>query len=417
MGKVKRTIKTSRNKCALCVSIFIVSLGAFCYGQTEQGIQDPWSIRIVRSLMERNLDTLMYPGVAKSARWDYERGVVLQGVYQLYLATQKKEYFDYIKKHIDLYVQEDGSIRTYDYLSFNIDNIPTGRQLLALYKITGEKKYEIAADTLRKQLANQPRTNEGGFWHKKIYPYQMWLDGLYMGEPFYAEYAQMFNESKDFDDIANQFIWMEAHARDTKTGLLYHAWDESKQQKWSDKETGRSPHFWGRAMGWYAWALVDVLDYFPSGYPRRNELIAILQRLSAALMNYREPKTGLWYQVVDQGARESNYLESSGSCMFIYAFAKGAQKGYLNASFRTAAEESFKNLISTMVTVDADGLVDLHHACQGAGLGGNPYRDGSYEYYIGEKQRTNDFKAIGPFILAALELEKPFTGAQNDNSK
>jgi unsaturated rhamnogalacturonyl hydrolase len=368
-----------------------------------------FSQKIVDSFIRNNPDTIRYAGVPRSARWDYERGVVLQGVYQVYLSTGNAAYLQYLKKQLDIYIQDDGSIRTYDYSSFNIDNIATGRQLLALFKATGEKKYKVAADTLRKQLAHQPRTNEGGFWHKKIYPYQMWLDGLYMGEPFYVEYAQMFNEPKSFDDIANQFIWVERHTRDEKTGLLYHAWDESRQMKWANKQTGQSPHFWSRALGWYLWALVDVLDYFPLDHPQQSKLIAILKRLSSALIKYREPKTGLWYQVLDQGARPGNYLESSGSCMFIYALAKGSQKGYLDASYRTIAEQSFKSLLATMVTVDAQGLVNLRNACQGAGLGGNPYRDGSYEYYISEKQRTNDFKALGPFILAALELEKPFT--------
>jgi unsaturated rhamnogalacturonyl hydrolase len=384
----------------------LISLYAQYSGLADNKSKNPWSVRIVQSLMARNADTIKYPGVTKSGRWDYERGVVLQGVYQLYLVTHKNEYLNFIKKHIDLYVQEDGSIRTYDYGSFNLDNIATGRNLLALYKETKEKKYKISADTLRKQLAHHPRTNEGGFWHKKIYPYQMWLDGIYMAEPFYAEYAKMFHEPADFDDIANQFIWMEQHVRDSKTGLLYHAWDESKQMPWADKQSGCSPHFWGRAIGWYAWALVDVLDYLPQDHAQRKELIAILQRLSKALLKFREPQSKLWYQIVDQGNRAGNYLESSASCMFVYAFAKGANKGYLDKTYLKAAQESFKGILDSMVTVDEKGLVSLQHTCQGAGLGGNPYRDGSYEYYISEKQRTDDLKALGPFILAALELKQ-----------
>ena len=379
---------------------------AQCGGLGDSTCKSQWSVRIVHSLMERNADTLKYPGVEKSGRWDYERGVVLQGIYQLYLTTHKKEYLNFIKKHIDLYIKDDGSIRTYDYMSFNLDNIATGRNLLALYKITKDKKYKISADTLRKQLAHQPRTSEGGFWHKKIYPYQMWLDGLYMAEPFYAQYAQMFHKGTDFHDIANQFIFIERHTRDSKTGLLFHAWDESKQMPWANKQTGCSPNFWGRAMGWYAWALVDVLDYMPYDFTQRKELIAVLQRLSKALLKFRDPQSKLWYQIVDQGNRAGNYLESSASCMFVYAFAKGANKGYLDKTYLKAARESFNGILDAMVTVDEKGFVSIHQACQSAGLGGNPYRDGSYEYYISEKQRTNDFKAIGPFIMAALELKK-----------
>lgn len=392
---------------SLC-GLLLIAVGC---AQTNSNIQSNksaplWSVRIGRSLMAHNPDMISYANSPSSTRWGYERGVVLQGIWQLYLTSGDSTYLAYIKKHIDQFVDESGTIKTYEYGTFNIDNIATGRQLLALFKSTRDKKYKIAADTLRKQLANHPKTNEGGFWHKKIYPYQMWLDGLYMAEPFYAEYAQMAHELTDFDDITNQFIYIERHTRDQNTGLLYHAWDESKKQKWSDSITGCSPHFWGRAMGWYAWALVDVLDFIPEDHPKRAELIAILQRLSTALIKYRDYKSGLWYQVVDQGNRAGNYLESSASCMFIYAFARGANKGYLDTSYYTVAQKSFQGIIDSMVTLDDEGLVNLHHTCQGAGLGGNPYRDGSYEYYISEKQRTNDFKAIGPFILAALELEK-----------
>jgi unsaturated rhamnogalacturonyl hydrolase len=388
----------------LAAFCLVSTLGVQCGGLADRKSQVPWSVRIVESLMSYCPDTIAYPGVPKSKRWDYERGVVLQGVWQVYHSTGNEKYLSYVKKNIDQFVDHEGMIQTYDYSSFNIDNIPTGRQLLALYRVTGEKKYKVAADTLRKQLLNQPRTNEGGFWHKKIYPYQMWLDGLYMGEPFYAEYAQLFHEPADFDDIANQFIFIERHTRDPKTGLLYHAWDESKQMPWANKQTGQSPNFWSRAIGWYAWALVDVLDYFPENHPQRKELIACLQRLSEALLKFSDPKTGLWYQVIDQGTRQGNYFESSGSSMFVYAFAKGAHKGYLDKKYLTAAKKSFQGILDSLVTID-NGIVNIHHACQGAGLGGTPYRDGSYEYYINEKQRTNDFKAVGPFILAALELE------------
>jgi unsaturated rhamnogalacturonyl hydrolase len=278
--------------------------------------------------------------------------------------------------------------------------------LLAVFEKTKENKYRAAADTLREQLRGQPRTHEGGFWHKKIYPYQMWLDGLFMAEPFYAAYAKVFNEPKDFDDITNQFIWIAHHTRDPKTGLFYHGWDESKQQKWADSVTGCSPCLWGRALGWYAMGLVDVLDYVPVDHPQRKELITILQGLADALLRVRDQNTSLWYQVVDQGGKGGNYLESSSSSMFAYAFAKGANKGYLDAKFFAAAEESFNGVIKYRVTIDDSGFVDLHQTCAGVGLGGNPYRDGSFEYYVGAPQRTNDMKGIGPFLRAAIELEK-----------
>ncbi|MET0650612.1 MAG: glycoside hydrolase family 88 protein, partial [Pyrinomonadaceae bacterium] len=196
-------------------------------------------------------------------RWTYEQGVTLTGIEAVWLNTGDGRYFEYIKHVLDRLIEEDGTIRTYKKEDFNIDNVQPGRLLLTLYKVTGQDKYRKAAAHLRDQLRSHPRTSEGGFWHKKIYPSQMWLDGLYMGEPFYAEYAATFGETEAFDDIAKQFILMEKHSRDAKTGLLYHGWDESRQQRWADKTTGRSPHFWGRAMGWYAMALVDTLEHFP----------------------------------------------------------------------------------------------------------------------------------------------------------
>ncbi len=366
----------------------------------------PWSKRIAESFLLRHPGAVTYDTGSPNQRWNYEQGLMLVALRSMWKASGDQRYFDFIKGNIDQYVEESGSIKTYKYDDFNIDNIAVGRALLTLHEKTGGEKYKRAADTLRKQLKNQPRTNEGGFWHKLIYPYQMWLDGLFMGEPFYAWYAARYREPEAFKDIINQFVFIARHTYDPKTGLFYHAWDESKQQRWANPKTGVSPHFWGRAIGWYAMAIVDVLDYLPKDHPRRKELLPILRKLCAGLLKHQDKKTHLWYQVLDQGQREGNYLEASGSCMFAYAFAKGANKGYLDKSYLAKAKETFRGVTAHLVTVDARGFVDLHHTCQGAGLGGNPYRDGSYEYYITERQRTNDMKGYGPFLLAALELEK-----------
>jgi unsaturated rhamnogalacturonyl hydrolase len=366
----------------------------------------PWAKRIAESFVLRHPGSVTYDSGSPNRRWNYEQGLMLEALHQMWLLTNDKRYFDFIKGNIDQYVEGSGTIRTYEYEDFNLDNIAVGRALLTLYEVTGVKKYKYAADTLRLQLKKQPRTHEGGFWHKQIYPYQVWLDGLFMAEPFYAWYAVMFKEPEDFDDIANQFVFIYGHTRDPKTGLLYHAWDESKQQRWANPETGCSPNFWGRAMGWYGMALVDVLDFLPANHPRRQELVSILRTLSAALLKFQDKKTRLWYQVVDQGSREGNYLEASASSMFAYVFAKGANKGYVGRKYFEAARATFRGIAKTLVTVDANGFVDLHHTCQGAGLGGRPYRDGSYDYYVSEPQRTNDMKGYGPFLLAAIELQK-----------
>jgi len=337
-------------------------------------------------------------------RWTYEHGLVLKGIERVWAKTHKKEYLDFIQQNIDHFVAGDGSIRTYSPDNYNLDNILPGRMLLFLYKTTGNDKYRKAAALLRDQLKTHPRTSDGGFWHKKIYPSQMWLDGLFMAEPFYAEYAETFHEDADFDDIAKQFILMERHSRDEKTGLLYHGWDESRKQRWADPTTGRSPNFWARAMGWYAMALVETLDYFPSKHPQRAELIAILNRLAPAIAKYQERSSGLWYQVMDKAGEKVNYPESSAACMFVYALAKGVRKGYLAKSYMKTAGAGYRGILKEFVKTDTAGRFNLEGTVAVAGLGGNPYRDGSYEYYVGEKVVTNDPKGIGAFLLAGTEM-------------
>jgi unsaturated rhamnogalacturonyl hydrolase len=234
----------------------------------------------------------------------------------------------------------------------------------------------------------------------------MWLDGLFMASPFYAMYSQRTADSAAYDDIAKHFIQIARRTRDAKTGLYYHGWDESLQMPWADSVAGHSPSFWGRAMGWYAMALVDVLDYFPTNHPQRKQLISILKDVCSSLLTWREKKSNLWYLVLDQGARPGNYLESSASCMFTFTFAKGAQQGYLDKKFLKEAKRSFNAILKHHVTIDRNGFVDLRHTIKGAGLGGKPYRDGSFAYYAGEAQRTNDMKGIGPFLRSAIALEK-----------
>jgi unsaturated rhamnogalacturonyl hydrolase len=277
--------------------------------------------------------------------------------------------------------------------------------LFPLYRITGEQRYRQAIALVRNQLAHHPRTPSGGFWHKRIYPHQMWLDGLYMASPFYAEYAQVFREPAGFDDVVHQMCLIEEHTRDPHTGLLYHAWDESKQQRWANPVTGCSPHFWARAVGWYAMALVDVLDYLPEGQVGRSAVVAILLRLAEAVAKVQDPATGLWYQVLDQGSRAGNYLESSASCMFVYALAKAVRKAYLPADYAEVARRGYRGIVKHFITIDDQGQVNLERTCSVAGLGGDPYRDGSYEYYIGEPIATNDPKGVGAFILATVEIE------------
>lgn len=343
---------------------------------------------------------------SSTTKWAYEQGVVWRGMEEVWLQTGDKKYFKYVQNYIDALVSADGTIKNYKAEDYSLDNILCGRSLLMLYKVLKTEKYYKALLQLRTQLKDQPRIPEGGFWHKKRYPDQMWLDGLYMAEPFYAEYAAAFDENAAYDDIANQFIMMEQHARDPQTGLLYHAWDESHKERWANPKTGLSPNFWARADGWYGMALVDALDYFPVNHPKRAALIGILNRLAAAIQKYQDPKSGVWYEVMDKADENGNYIEASASSMFVYTLAKGARKGYLPATCLTAAQKGYKGIVTSFIETDASGQLNLNGTVSVGGLGGNPYRDGSYQYYLSEKVVQNDPKGVGAFIQASVEIER-----------
>ena len=364
------------------------------------------SAQMANTVMGIWKDTLnTTPSGFKPIKWSYDLGVVYEGLEGIWKRTGDPTYFKTMQKSMDSYLGKDGTITNYKPTDFNIDNVKNGRTLLMLYKVTGQQKYFKAATSLWDQLQQQPRTKEGGFWHKKIYPNQMWLDGLYMGEPFYAEYAAFIKNDKAFDDIANQFIWMEKNARDTKTGLMYHGWDESKAEQWANKTTGLSPHFWGRAMGWYGMALVDVLDNFPVNHPKRKELLAILSRFAVAVQKVQDAKTGLWYDILDLPKGKGNYYEASASNMFVYTYAKAVRMGYLPKTYFAVADKAYKGIQTSFIErIDAD-RINLTGTVSVSGLGGKPYRDGSYEYYLSEKVVVNDPKGVGAFLLAANEME------------
>ncbi len=298
---------------------------AFCAAHAEI---TPLSQQMARSVIQ-NWPDGHYSTDQGEWKWDYRLGTVLNGMDAVWHNTADPAYYDYVKTAVDQFVADDGSIRTYNAKDYSLDSVLLGQQLLMLYGVTQDAKYYKAAKLIREQLTTQPRNASGGFWHQGQTPNQMWLDGLYMAEPFYAEYASMFQEPNDFADITKQFVLIDQHARDPKTGLLYHGWDESKQQPWADKTTGDSPSFWARATGWYLMALVDTLPYYKPNDPGRAQLIAILNRTAAAVAKVQDPRTGLWYEVLDKPQAKENYFESSAACMFTYAFAKGVRLGYL----------------------------------------------------------------------------------------
>lgn len=366
--------------------------------------QRPYSQQMAQTAMNLWKDSFaLKPG--KPARWSYDQGVILKGVEGVWKLYGDASYFNYIQHSMDFYVQEDGTIKDYRREDFNIDNTNNGKVLMLLYNITGNAKYKRAIDYIRTQFNEHPRTKEGSFWHKKIYPWQVWLDGLYMGQPFYAEYARWAGQDTVFDDVAHQFVNIERHARDPKTGLLYHGWDESREQKWADKQTGCSPNFWGRALGWYGMAMVDVLDQFPEKHWGRDSIIAILNRFAKAVTKVQDAKSGLWYDIVDQPTRAGNYPEASASSMLVYTLAKAVRKGYIPASYLQNAKKGYDGIIKNFISVDDKGQTNLKGTVSVSGLGGNPYRDGSFEYYMSEPVVVNDPKGMGAFIQASVEME------------
>jgi unsaturated rhamnogalacturonyl hydrolase len=338
--------------------------------------------------------------------WNYTQGLIAQSMMQLWTMTHQKAYYNYAERYALHFIGTTGAIMGYKPEEFNIDAVNSGKFLFGLYESTNDKRYLKAIQVLRDQLKSQPRTKEGGFWHKLRYPNQMWLDGLYMGAPFYAQYAQVFKEPALFDDVVKQFVIVHQHTYDSKTGLNYHGWDESKEQKWADPVTGCSPNFWSRAEGWYAMALVDVLDFIPKNHAGRSKLIEILKQVAAGIKKYQDPATGLWYQVLDQGNREGNYLEATGSSMFVYALLKASSKGYIDKEYRETAVKGYQGIVKNLIKENNDGTISLTKCCAVAGLGGNPYRSGTYDYYIHETIRDNDPKGVGPFIMASIQYKQ-----------
>jgi len=379
-----------------------------CKQEAKKETEDNrWSVKMAKSEMTRFPEAWMIEK-AKSPRWGYTHGCVAKAMLDLFDYTQDSVYYNYARGYADSLITHEGQIKTYQMDKFNIDNINPGKILFRLYKSTGDQRYKIAIDTLMAQMAIHPRTSEGGFWHKQIYPHQMWLDGLYMASPFLAEYARDFNKPELFDDVMNQIRLMDKYSYDASSGLFYHGWDESREQKWADKKTGLSPNFWTRSIGWYAMALVDVLDYLPQDHPGRNDVIAIIGKAAKGIVKWQDEKSGVWYQVTNMGDKEGNYLESSGSAMLVSFLYKAMDKGYIGGEYKAAANKGFDGLVTQFIKKEEkDGTYTITNCCAVGGLGGEKkYRDGSFEYYISEPVIVNDPKSVAPFIWAAIEHEK-----------
>ena len=339
------------------------------------------------------------------ASWNYIDGCMMTALLSMTDITGDRRYFDFAESFIDSFVSEEGAIRTFKTEGHTLDDINEGRVLFPLYARTGKEKYKKAADFLRRQLDAQPRTEEGSFWHKQIYPNQVWLDGVYMAQPFAALYEKNF-ASGDYSDIFRQISVVRDHMRDGKTGLYYHGYDASKKAFWCDPETGLSKNFWLRAIGWFSVALADLLEILPDS-EGRDGIAAVFRTLMEDVSKFADEATGMYWQVVDQPGREGNYLESSGSSMLAYAMLKGARLGVLTAEYAAKGKKTFDGLVNTCLTFQ-DGQFCLDHICLVAGLGpeDNRRRDGSYDYYISEPVVKNDAKGVAPFLLCYTEVKR-----------
>ena len=369
---------------------------------------------------------------SESPKWSYVMGIELEGMLDTYLAYGGEDIRKYCQEYTDTMINEKGDIRGYNILDYNLDNIRTGHFVTRMYNLYPEAKNKLAINTMMKQLQNQPRTiTDKVFWHKAIYAYQVWLDGIFMGLPFRCLTASTQLKPKDaikiYDDAVNQLKITYERTLDPNTGLNRHAYDETRAAFWSDQETGLSQHCWGRAQGWYSMALIEVLDALPEDYSRRGEVLDLLQKDLDAVIKWQDQASGAWYQVMDEPGREGNYLESTCTSMFAYVLMKAYNKGYLGEKYRNAGIKAYQGILKNFIRVNADKTISLTQCCEVAGLGPaatpqviaamkkinpkgsvkeNKRRDGSYEYYLSEPIRDNDAKGVGPFIWASLEYEK-----------
>ncbi len=337
-------------------------------------------------------------------KWNYIDGCMITALLALYEITGEERYFTFAKDFVDFFVQEDGTIKTYNVKEYNLDNINTASNLFYLYDKTQDEKYKLALDHVRTQLDTMPRTAEGSFWHKDIYPNQVWLDGLYMAEPFYMRYETRFNKMAGCQDVIHQFKNVEKNMRDPKTGLYYHGYDHSREMYWADPETGCSPNFWLRSLGWFSLALVETAQATDESlYYEKRYLQKLLEGLVDALIPFQD-ESGMFYQVVDRADAKGNYLETSGTALISYAILKAVRLEYLAPRYAAMGEKAFNGIANRYLSKNEDGTLKLSGICLVAGLGGATHRDGSLEYYFSEPVVENEAKGVAPFLLAYTEM-------------
>lgn len=393
-------------------AMMILALTVGCIASAEQ-VKDieAYSVRMIVSEMIRNPDATWLDGRKGQRKWNYTTGLELKSFMDASKRYELPWVVDYVRAWADTMATEKGEVYKYKKSAYNVDHICPARIYFDLHDMYGDqdKRYRRVTRKIREQLDSHPRTQSGEFWHKQVYPHQVWLDGFYMALPFYAEYTKRYapKNQKDslYSDIVHQFTAGAANTLDKETGLFRHAWDESRSMFWCDPQTGLSEHAWGRANGWYAVALVEVLDYLPKKHPGHKELVGQLNYFLEVLPRWADPKTGMWYQVLDCPGREGNYLESTSSIMFIYAFLKGLRMGYIDESNEDYIKGLYRKFLDTFVKENPDGTISITNCCSVGGLGGKQMRKGDFEYYLSEPVIDNDCKGVGPFIWASLEWE------------
>ncbi len=349
-----------------------------------------WSVAMVESTMKR------YPTADSLKGWGYAKSLYLYGVYLVYLRTKDKHYLDHVQSWIDLHIDDKGTInRPINALDYMLP----GNLLLILYKETKQEKYKLAADNIRKVFSTYPRTKDGGFWHadSQSRQWQLWADGVFMSLPFLARYGQMFGDSAYAnDEVTKQLLIYYQHLNDPATGLLWHAYDESGAQSWADPVTHHSSYHWCRAIGWFGMTLIQIIEILPKDHPKRNELVRIVQQLAKAYEKYQDPKTGLWYQVVDKGDVEGNWFETSSSSMYSYMMWMGVKRGYLPKRYEAVAQKGYRGVM-TKLSIGADGMTNLIDICEGTNVS-------DLAYYFARKRNANDFHGLGAFLIMNEEL-------------
>jgi len=342
----------------------------------------------------------------KKSTWDYIDGCMIKAILEMYAITGEQKYIDFADGFVDFKVNDDGTINGYNVDELNIDNVNAGKTLFELYDITGKEKYRLAMELIYSQIQKMPRTKEGNFWHKKIYPNQVWLDGMYMGQPFYMEYDTRFGNKAHYADIQKQFSNVIRIMRNPLNGLYYHAYDESREMFWCDKVTGLSQNIWLRAIGWYSMALLDTYDKAdPAETEIRDMLANAFIDICEAMIKYQH-ESGMWYQVVNYGEMDNNYLETSGSSIMAYAILKGVRLGILPKEYSEYGEKAFDGVTREKLSVDESGDIHLDGICLVAGLGGDNRRPGTYDYYMSEPVVKDDAKGVGPYLLAYTEIRR-----------